>query len=137
MKLPEKRSAEWVANEYFAWLPKFQVRVLGVQTDAHFARFYLFTPRLTLLALERSIERSTPDRQLLYIRGGILAAKTARGRLEFREVLNKKYVMSAIHDFVPKLPWFIYRFTQARVHLWVMKRFAHHLKSGRVSQRES
>jgi hypothetical protein len=32
-------------------------------------------------------------------------------------------MIAAIHEFVPKLPWIIYKFTQAKVHLIVMKRF--------------
>jgi len=55
------------------------------------------------------------------------------GRLEFREVLDKKYVLVAIHDYVPTLPWFIYSFTQARIHLWVMKNFNRHLLKIAVS----
>ena len=51
-----------------------------------------------------------------------------RGRLEFREVLGGRYVLAAIHDFTPSLPWFIYNQTQARVHLWVMHAFQRYLK---------
>jgi hypothetical protein len=50
------------------------------------------------------------------------------GWLEFREVLDGEYVLAAIHDFVPKLPWYIYVNTQAIVHLWVMNSFNAYLK---------
>ena len=32
-----------------------------------------------------------------------------------------------IHDFVPRLPWWLYRISQAIVHRWVMARFGRHL----------
>ena len=36
-------------------------------------------------------------------------------------------LIAAIHDYKPKLPWYFYVLTQARVHLWVMKAFGRHL----------
>jgi len=38
-------------------------------------------------------------------------------------------VMSAIHDFSPSLPWYLYNITQAVAHLMVMKAFGHHLRN--------
>jgi hypothetical protein len=126
--LPPGRNAEWVAEEYFKWLPTFFSTLVRVQLVGNRCTFYLIDPNLKLLILERSTERSTPDRQLLYIVGGLLSAKQERGRLEFREVLDRKYVMAAIHEFRPSLPWFIYRWTQAVLHLFVMNAFGEHLK---------
>jgi uncharacterized protein YbjT (DUF2867 family) len=127
-ELPTGANAQWVAQEYFRWLPK--VFPLGLRTvvDGNKAIFFLLHPRMCLLKLELSSERSSPDRQLLYITGGLLAGNMRRGRLEFREVLNRRYIMAAIHEFRPALPWYIYRWSQAIVHLWVMKGFARHLK---------
>jgi hypothetical protein len=77
--------------------------------------------------MELSEERSTPDRQLLYVIKGLLVSKKNRGRLEFRVVLNRHYAIAAIHDFKPALPWYIYKYTQAKIHLWVMNAFAKHI----------
>jgi uncharacterized protein YbjT (DUF2867 family) len=126
--LPRGKSAEWVASEYFSWLPTFLSTLVKVQLEGQKCTFYLFDPSIKLLILERSLERSSPDRQLLYIVGGLLSARQERGRLEFREVLDRKYVMAAIHEFRPSLPWYIYRWTQAIMHLIVMKAFGEHLK---------
>ena len=75
-------------------------------------------------------DRSADDRQLFYVTGGALARVVdgTRPRLEFRSVLDGKFVLAAIHDFVPRLPWFIYVMTQALVHLLVMRRFGRHLE---------
>jgi hypothetical protein len=83
---------------------------------------------INLLVLEKSEELSSPDRQLLYIRGGLLASENIKGRLEFRRVLGGKYVMSALHDYSPRVPWTLYKFTQAKFHLWVMLAYGRYLK---------
>jgi len=44
-------------------------------------------------------------------------------------ILDNEYVITAIHEYVPKLPWGIYKLTQAKLHLYVMKKFEKELKS--------
>jgi uncharacterized protein YbjT (DUF2867 family) len=126
--LPKGKNAQWVAEEYFRWLPKFFFLGIKISIQDDQCTFHFLTPKIKLLILNLSRERSTPDRQLLYIIGGLLADIQERGRLEFREVLDRKYVMAAIHEFRPALPWYIYRWTQAVLHLIVMKAFNRHLK---------
>ncbi len=127
LPLPAGRRAEWVAVEYMRWLPSFMWPLLTCSvTDGHVVRFLLRFPRLCLLELSYAPERSEPDRQLFRITGGWLARvnpDASNGRLEFREVLNRKGIMAAIHDFRPALPWFVYNLTQALVHLYVMRSF--------------
>lgn len=134
--LPSGRNAEWVALEYFNWLPTFFSTLVKVQLEGERCTFYLFDPKIKILILQRSVERSSSDRQLLYIVGGLLSAKQERGRLEFREVLDRKYVMAAIHEFRPSLPWFIYKWTQAIVHAFVMLAFGEHLKWHVISEKK-
>jgi uncharacterized protein YbjT (DUF2867 family) len=132
--LPPGRNAEWVALEYFNWLPTFFSTLVRVIIDGNRCTFYLIHPSIQILILEKSVERSSPERQLLYVVGGLLSGPMDRGRLEFREVLDRQYVMAALHEFRPALPWFIYRWTQAIVHLIVMKAFGEHLKWHVISQ---
>ncbi len=132
--LPDGRNAEWVASEYFRWLPFFFSTLVSVLVTQNRCVFYLLHPSVAILVLEKSDERSTPDRQLLYVVGGLLSGTMDRGRLEFREVLNRRYVMAALHEFRPALPWFVYRWSQAIVHLIVMKAFGEHLKWHVISQ---
>lgn len=128
LPLPSNWNAERVADEYFRWLPRFLFFVVRVRVTGVECSFYLLTPRLLLLRLEKSVERSTSDRQLLYVRGGLLASSgVPRGRLEFREALEGRVILAALHDFVPALPWVIYRFSQALIHVWVMRAFSRHL----------
>jgi uncharacterized protein YbjT (DUF2867 family) len=134
LPLPKGRDAVWVAQEYARWLPRLLRFIIKVEADASFNLCFRLTGLSSpLLRLEFSADRSTPDRPLFYIRGGILAGKPvpehhrSPARLEFRETPDRKYVMAAIFNFRPRLPWFLYRLTQAPVHLWVMTMFGRHL----------
>lgn len=128
--LPPGRSAAWVADEYVRWLPTWLIaRVLRVTVEGNRCRFYAPFMKRPLLELTLAPDRSRPDRVLFYITGGRLArVGTGRGRLEFREVLDHRAVIAAVHDFEPSLPWFIYASTQAVAHLMVMRAFGRHLR---------
>ncbi|MGE5084721.1 MAG: NAD(P)H-binding protein [Bacillota bacterium] len=127
LPLPEGWTAENVAKEYMKFLPTAKPGYIRVSVQDRWVYFYIPFPYIRLLVLEYSPERSWSHRQLFYVRGGLFSKKIGRGRLEFREVLGGKACLSAIHDFKPRLPWFVYKWTQAIVHLWVMKQFARHL----------
>lgn len=129
LPLPHGKNAMWVANEYFNWLPRIFSFFIKSKVEDTRCKFYFLIPSIELLVLEKSIERSSSDRVLLYIKGGLLAKNEGRGRLEFRETLNRKFAIAAIHEYRPTLPWFLYKHTQAIVHLMVMSLFSHHLKS--------
>lgn len=147
LPLGQGRDAAWVAEEYMRWLPRFLGPLLHVTVDdARVCRFFIRPLRRPLLELTLSKDRSTPERQLFYVTGGILAEETsitatttrtiARPRLEFRSVLGGAFVLAAINDFVPRLPWMIYKLTQAVFHLWVMRSFGRHLANAKPKSNE-
>lgn len=123
--LPAGRTAEWFARQYLSWLPAGlkPFLVFNVEDDRVFTVALRWLPRRPLIVLERSLERSSPDRWLFFIRGGLLVAPAPRGRLEFREVLGGRYVLVAIMDYRPRLPWPVYLNTQTRLHRWIMRSF--------------
>ena len=123
--------ADWVTREYMRWLPRFCRPFIHVEQDGEEMRFCV--PKgPCLLVLTYSDDRSSPDRALLYITGGVLTrvdeTNTRRGRLEFRQVPGEGVYLAAIHDFSPRLPWWFYTATQARAHLVVMRAFSRHLE---------
>lgn len=122
---PANKSTVWVAKEYPKWLTSVFVFLLKTKINEDKVAFRLFG--ITLLELQFVADRSDQLRQLYFIVGGKLAKRTDYGWLEFRSVLNNQFIISAIHEFVPKLPWPIYKSTQAVVHLWVMQRFGKYL----------
>ena len=134
LPLPPGRDAAWVAREYAAWLPRLFWPLVQVDVDTEGScRFRVRPFGLLLLHLRLDHERSTADRQLFRIDGGALVHRrdgVEPGRLEFREALDGRFVLAAIHDYEPALPWTLYSVTQALVHLWVMRRFERHLAEG-------
>ncbi len=128
MENKNQHTATWVANRYNIWLPTFfSFLINGKSKESGEIGFHLLWGKKPMLQLTMIPDRSDEDRQLFYITGGWLVKRFDYGWLEFRGVLNGKYMISAIHEFVPRLPWFIYINTQARMHLWVMNRFKKYL----------
>ncbi len=149
--LPPGRTAEWAGMEYMRWLDGFAASMIRVGVKAsgeklHRARgddtleadaaqgeltasFHVTPLPKPVLELTYAPDRSQPDRALFYVTGGLLydANAGSRARLEFRSVLDGRYLIAAIHDFAPRLPWGLYRLTQAVAHLFVMGRFGKHL----------
>ncbi|MDX5338633.1 MAG: epimerase [Cyclobacteriaceae bacterium] len=124
-----RNSALWVANRYKIWLPGFLKKIIrsNVRSDNEMG-FYLLGTSKPMLQLTMIPDRSDQKRQLFYITGGWLVERYDYGWLEFREVLEGKYILTAIHEFVPRLPWFVYVYTQARIHLWIMNQFRKYLE---------
>jgi len=134
LPLPPGRDAIWVAKEYARWLPTLFKFVLRVTVDEDLDLAFRVTGlKSPLLELSYSRDRSSADRPLYYITGGLLARESepsdgrAPARLEFRESPDRRSVLAAIFNYRPSLPWWFYRITQAPMHLVVMKMFAWHL----------
>ncbi|GGF25745.1 NmrA family protein [Halobacillus andaensis] len=130
--LPEGKDATWAAKHYVEWLAeKFAPMI---QTESDQKNNYKIKTALTgqpLLKMGYSTERSTANRTLYYLTGGVFfdASKNERGRLEFRQIPDSQECIVAIHDYMPSLPWFVYKYTQAKAHIFVMYLFRKHLQS--------
>ena len=137
MPCPPAYDVHDVANEYLRWLPRLGWPFLKVQVAyGRVARFQLRLTGHTLLKLRFDADRSPKGRQLFFVTGGLLVGESDRpGRLEFREVMGGDAVLAAVHDFSPRLPWYVYNSTQAQVHLLVMGQFRRHLQHLSVQQR--
>lgn len=136
MKLPAGWTAQRSAREYLLWLPQFLNGLLRVEllsTD-QFA-FVLAPLRASLLKLRLAPDRSSPDRQLFYVTGGLLSRGRGRPRFELRQVLGGRTLLTVVHEYQPRLPWLIYISTQALFHRWLMNRFAAHLSAPSRSSR--
>jgi len=123
---PGQKSAAWVAQIYPDWLSRKFTIFLKAAKENDKVHFELMGQ--TLLELSFIESRSDQKRRLFFISGGKLAKRIDYGWLEFRSVLDNRYIIAAIHEFVPRLPWFLYRFSQAVIHLMVMKWFGNFLE---------
>lgn len=122
---PQRHSATWVARRYQIWLPHYFRYLITARQEGEDTVFSI--AGVPLLQLRFVKDRSDDDRQIFFVVGGHLVKRKDYGWLEFRRVLDGTSVISAIHEFVPALPWFIYVATQAKVHLWVMRKFGQYL----------
>ncbi|MCC6137895.1 MAG: NAD-dependent epimerase/dehydratase family protein, partial [Bdellovibrionaceae bacterium] len=95
LHLPREWNSRDVAWAYLAWLPYYLRRFLRADKDHTKISIYFAYFKKPLLVLSLSTERSFMERQLFYITGGMLADTTSRGRLEFREGTDKKFIISA------------------------------------------
>lgn len=130
IELPYGWSADESARYYVKWLETFLKPWIRTDVDDRLNCQIGFIGNRTLLELSYSAERSTPDRALYYITGGMLSdiGSNERGRMEFRKIPDSNEVIIAIHDYLPSVPWFIYYITQANMHLFVMGSFRRHMK---------
>jgi hypothetical protein len=135
LPLPEGVDASWVAREYLIWLPRFLRPFLEVTLEGPVCKLGLRGRRRPLMQLAYAPARSSPSRALLYVTGGDLVAlgggekdEPRTPRLEFRITPDGHHVLAAVQDFRPRLPWWLYVWTQARLHAFVMWGFGRHLR---------
>ncbi len=129
---PAGHTATYVARIYQRWLPLLFRTLLSVDSQGDVSTFSLWS--VPLLRLQFIPDRSDDERQLFYITGGRLVRRKDYGWLEFRRVLGGEFVISAIHEFVPALPWYLYVLTQARAHAFVMDKFGQYLGANRTEK---
>ena len=94
-------------------------------TPAGMCSLYMPLVPWPLLVLELHPERS-PDCVVLWVTGGLLVRYHPKARLEFREMLGGRFVLTGIYSFHPRLPRFFFGTTQAIAHLAVMRAFRRH-----------
>ncbi len=120
---PLNWSMKDVAKYYMVWVPRFLWPFFKIVPDGDDLEFYFRFFKKPLLVLTLSHERTFEGRELFYITGGMLNSPHPKARIEFREGCDREYLIVAIHSFRPSLPWFVYKFTQAPLHKFVMWRF--------------
>ncbi|NGP44661.1 NAD(P)H-binding protein [Bacillaceae bacterium SIJ1] len=121
--------ASGIAHDYMHWLARVGRPLLRTQAEGNKYAIYGIGIKEPLLTLTFCAEWSTPTRALYTISGGLFAAVDQHqyGRMEFRHIPHSEQGLIAIHDFQPSLPWTLYKYTQAKVHLLVMHLFKAHL----------
>lgn len=118
---PEGWSAEALARAYFGWLPGAAV---ATRVEEHGGAFTIYAFGARGLVLRHLPGRSEPDSCVLQVADGALVHRArGPGRLEFRVLLDGVTALTALTGFEPRLPWLIYRFSQAVMHERVMRRF--------------
>lgn len=112
-----------ISEKYMNWLPQHLSPFIKVTRDGDTVHFCSIGISKPLLSLKLFNEQHEVDRIKFHIIGGLLSKTKNTGWLEFRRVANGNYMLSSINDFIPSLPWYVYKMTQAPIHAWVMKCF--------------
>lgn len=138
IEIPSHWTADNVARYYVFWLAKFLNPWIKTKVDDQLNCKIGFLGKRILLELQYSPERSTTDRALYYISDGLLvdSNRNERSRMEFRRIPGSNEVIIGIHDYLPSLPWFIYNWTQAKMHAFVMSNFRRHMRKRKYKKYE-
>ncbi len=125
---PEGWSSKDVSIAYMRWLPQFFYPIIKINRSEDLVKFCILGVSRPLLVLKFSQDRTFEGRDLFYITEGLLVKEKKSARLEFRKGPQQGFIIAALHNFRPKLPWVFYKLTQAPVHSFVMGRFGYWLK---------
>jgi nucleoside-diphosphate-sugar epimerase len=130
MPLPKGWSAPELSDEYASWINRFTLSLVREDKSADGKlRFRLFSSRIVLLEFTPTpFSMDCRYRRAYYITGGVLAKKVdPPGRFELRIFPELGCLITAIHGYNPRIPWWLYSVTQAYLHLGVMKAFSRYL----------
>ncbi|WP_020618549.1 NAD(P)H-binding protein [Paenibacillus daejeonensis] len=127
--LPPGKNAAWAGGYYVEWLSRFAGPVFRAEREGDISRLYLLGFRKPLLQLTYDAESSGPGYACYRISGGSFAklSDVHSGRLEFVQIEGTRECVVAIHDYMPSLPWVVYKYSQAKLHLLVMWLYRRHL----------
>ncbi len=124
-----------LSTEYWSWLGRLLPGILrvGVERDAlgRTDRVEVsFLGLCRLLRLQRDPNRCDTEIETLKILDGLLVRRGgfSRARFEFRAIPCRDLAVTALHDYPPSLPWFVYEWSQAIVHRIVMGLFARRIR---------
>jgi len=123
--LPRGWKAQHLAHAYFRWLGSHAEFALNIHIFPHNISICSKTPQLELLNMRLTPNSLKQKRRYSYIiDAGLLVRKNeTAGRFDFITFPENECAIIAIHDYAPALPWWVYQYTQANLHLLVMTAF--------------
>jgi len=133
--LPSGRDAIWVGQEYSRWMQRTFLGLIRVERDeSGGVRLGMKGIRSPLLVLEEEGVHLDQSRYALHVTGGLLAKTETSGspRLEFRTTPDGREAIAALQNFEPRLPWWIYSWTQAKIHSAVMSAYRRFLSEAAI-----
>lgn len=125
--LPPGWGARDVAEAYFAWLG---AQVPLVRTERRDEAWVIRAIGLPALRLRFSPGACRPGSHVFDVSdGSLLRSGSVGARFEFRIPLGSDVVFTVLHGFAPRLPWGLYRVTQAPLHAATMRAFGRSLEA--------
>lgn len=109
-----------VADDYFQWLAASSKGIIRVQYQENTYKLYFCLINKPLLTL--TLKEANDEKALFFVTGGLLAKQNQNGTFSFlRSDNNNAKFIIALEKFKTRLPWFLYRITQAPIHEIVMR----------------
>ncbi|OIJ13740.1 hypothetical protein BKP37_09560 [Anaerobacillus alkalilacustris] len=116
----KRKKPSYMVDRYFQWLATESKNIISVSfKDKSYSLYVKFLKNPVLIL---TIQTSTDQKVVLHVTGGLLAKKKQKGTFSF-SLSDDKQIVVALESFEPRLPWMIYRITQAPIHEFVMKKF--------------
>ena len=125
---PDQLSQDDLSQEYINWLPKHLRFLVKAKSEGDLVEISTIGLDRPLLVLKRQKITEELERVKFHIVGGLLSKNSDSGWLEFRLVAGGKYTLVSINEFIPSLPWYFYKYTQAPCHAVVMRSFGKFLQ---------
>ncbi len=133
--MPSTPRPDRVSRSYWRWVGRLLPGLLRVKTEIDDegrvagAEISLLGCA-SLLVLKRDDSRCDEELETLSIVSGLLVRRNSptNGRFEFRTIRCRGVVVTALQNFAPSLPWFVYQWSQAIVHRIVMWGFSRWLR---------
>lgn len=121
LDIPQSVSMEAVTAMYGRFLKTLNGRLVNGIYDGQQFTIVLMPFKIPLIQMRHHSSSDLTQRVILNITGGWLAQQSGHtARMEFRRLEGDTTTcLIALHDFVPRLPWGVYRLTQAPMHRFV------------------
>ena len=128
LNAPAEMDGFHMMKRYFYYLSRVTLGLVDVSMDETTVTLRLKGLNVDLIRMH--IEPKQIFQQVLTISGGRLVSQSCVGRATFRfyRVVGQPSAYTALIDFEPQLPWWLYRFTQFPLHGIVMWGFKYDLK---------
>lgn len=109
-----------VADDYFQWLAATSKKIVRVKYQENTYKLYFCLINKPLLTL--TLREANDKKALFFVSGGLLAKKNQNSTFAFlRSENNNTEIIIALERFKTRLPWLLYRITQAPIHEIVMR----------------
>ena len=115
-QIPEGWTLENVAKYYFKWLDTIVFGIVEIESYDDTVEITFPTLDKAMLIMERDRENEEERMILLKVVDGSLLEKGAEATFEFRGLPDNKSFIMMLHDFKSRLPWQVYKITQAPIH---------------------
>jgi len=127
LTVPDGRDAPWLLDAYLDWLDGLP----GVRVERGPSELCFHVSGVR--ALRFGAGQLSPTRAWLPLVGGRLASNHPQdpGSLELRLLPGGREALIAVHHYRPRLPWTLYRASQAQAHLLAVAGFARFLRGQR------